>query len=427
MAIDKKKGLPAAAELRRRAEKQLQGTASEGRGSSQAGDEPLRLLHELQVHQIELEIQNAELRQARDEVETVLGNYTDLYDFAPVGYVTLSPDGAVCAANLTAAGLLGTERSRLIGRNIELFVTKETRPLFAAFLGKVFSSQGKESCEVALTTPGSAPLFVQIEAVLSASGQECRAVLIDISGRRQLEEKLEILRTDLDKHVAELAAVNIELEAFNYSVSHDLRRPLTVINGYCQVLRDLCRNQLDAESLNYINEVYEGSQKMNRLINTLLEFSCVTHVEMSAKKVDLSKVVEDVARGLTTGDPERLVTFQIAPAIVASGDADLLWSLFNNLLGNAWKYTSRQKKAVIEFGVIEQGGKPVYFVRDNGPGFDMAMADKLFMPFQRLPGTGIEGHGIGLATVERIVKRHGGRVWAESEEGWGATFFFTLA
>lgn len=425
MAIDKKKGLPAAAGLRPRAEKQLQGPGSEA-GASPSGDETSRLLHELQVHQIELEIQNEELRQARDEVETVLGNYTDLYDFAPVGYVTLSPDGVVRAANLTAAGLLGMDRSRLLGRNIALFVVKETQPFFAAFLGKVFSRQSKESCEVAFTTTGSVSLFVQIEAVLSASGQECRAVLIDISKRRQMEEKLGILRSDLDTHASELAAVNIELEAFNYSVSHDLRRPLTVINGYCQILRDLCRNQLDAESLYYIHEMYEGSLQMNRIIDTLLKFSCVTRVAMNHEKVNLSSIAEDVVVGLKAAEPGRQVTFQIASGIDANCDAGLSWALLDNLIGNAWKFTGRVEKAVIEFGVAEEEGKPVYFVRDNGPGFEMALADKLFIPFQRLPGTDVEGHGIGLATVERIVKRHGGRVWAESQTGKGATFFFTL-
>ena len=121
-----------------------------------------------------------------------------------------------------------------------------------------------------------------------------------------------------------------------------------------------------------------------------------------------------------------LFTFQITPGIVASGDADLLSALLDNLVGNAWKFTGSQEGAVIEFGVAEREGRPVYFVRDNGPGFEMALADKLFIPFQRLPGTDVEGHGIGLATVDRIVRRHGGRVWAESEQGRGATFFFTL-
>ena len=424
MATNKKKSMPAAAPLRRRAEKQLK--APTAQGGSPGEDETLRLLQELQVHQLELEMQNVELQQARDEVEAVLGNYTDLYDFAPVGYVTLSQGGEIRAANLTATALLEMEHSRILGRNFALFVAKEGQSLFAAFLAKVFSCQCKESCEVTLTTVGSAPLFVQIEAVVTLSGLECRVVLIDISGRRQMEEKLGILRSDLDTHAAELAAANIELEAFNYTVSHDLRRPLTVINGYCQVLRDLCRNQLDAECLRYIHEMYEGSLQMNRLIDTLLKFSCVTRVAMSHEKVNLSKIAEDVATGLKAGEPERLVTVQVAPGIVAAGDAGLLWALLDNLIGNAWKFSGSQEEAVIEFGVTEREDKPVYFVRDNGPGFKMALADKMFVPFQRLPGTDVEGHGIGLATVERIVKRHGGRVWAESEQGRGATFFFTL-
>jgi signal transduction histidine kinase len=420
-----KENVPAVVQLRRRADKQQRTTAME-KGFSRTGDEISRLLHELQVHQLELEMQNSELRQARDEVEQVLENYTDLYDFAPVGYVTLSQSGEIRAANLTAAGLLGMERSRLAGRDFGLFVASEAHPVFTTFLGKVFVRPGKESCEVPLTTAGRSRLYVQIEAVVSASGQECRAVLIDISGRRQMEEKLVILNTDLDTRAAELAAANLELEAFNYTVSHDLRRPLTVISGYCQVLRDLCRNQLEAESLRYIDEMYEGSLQMNRLIDTFLNFSCMTRVAMKYEKVNLSQIAEEIAKGLKAAEPERRATFQIATGIVASGDAGLLSALLDNLIGNAWKFCGIQKGAVIEFGVAEQEGKPVYFVRDNGPGFEMALADKLFIPFQRLPGTDIEGHGIGLATVERIVKRHGGRVWAESKQDQGATFFFTL-
>ncbi len=426
MATDKKKSMPAAATLRRRAEKHLKAPAPE-RGFPQEEDETQRLLHELQVHQLELEMQNAELSQARDEVETVLSNYTDLYDFAPVGYVTLDFAGVVRAANLTAAGLLGMERSRLAGRNFGLFVAPEARHIFATFLGKVFIRPDKESCEVPLTTAGKSRLYVQIEAVVSASGKECRAVLIDISGRRQMEEKLGILRIDLDAHAAELTAANIELEAFNYTVSHDLRRPLTVINGYCQVLRDLCRNQLDAQSMRYIHEMYEGSLQMNRLIDTLLKFSCITRVAMTPGKVDLSKIAEDVFLGLKAAEPERQCTFSLATGIVASCDAGLLWALLDNLIGNAWKFTGNlQGAAVIEFGVAQREGKPAYFVRDNGPGFDIELVDKLFIPFQRLPGTEVEGHGIGLATVERIVRRHGGKVWAESDPGGGATFLFTL-
>jgi signal transduction histidine kinase len=137
-------------------------------------------------------------------------------------------------------------------------------------------------------------------------------------------------------------------------------------------------------------------------------------------------MAEEVAMRLKATTPKRRVTFRIADGIVADGDADLLRVVLGNLIGNAWKYAGRREGAVIEFGVTEVDGKPVCFVRDNGPGFDMALADKLFLPFQRLPGTNVEGHGVGLATVERIVSRHGGRVWAESAPGHGATFFFTL-
>jgi light-regulated signal transduction histidine kinase (bacteriophytochrome) len=165
---------------------------------------------------------------------------------------------------------------------------------------------------------------------------------------------------------------------------------------------------------------------MNRIIDTLLKFSSVKRVEIHHKKVSLSKMAKDVAKGLQDAAPERQVTFRCAAGITAKGDAELLRLVLDNLIGNAWKYCGNEEKALIEFGVTEVDGQPAYFVRDNGPGFDMAFAAKLFLPFQRLPGTKAAGHGIGLATVDRIISRHGGRVWAESKPREGATFYFTL-
>jgi light-regulated signal transduction histidine kinase (bacteriophytochrome) len=234
------------------------------------------------------------------------------------------------------------------------------------------------------------------------------------------------LNEELQKAHDELEAANIELEAFNFSVSHDLRSPLTAINGYCQVILKLCGNSIDEPCNGYLHEMYEGTLRMSRLIDTLLDFSRITRVEMGHDKVDLSRIAEELALGLKVSEPERRVTFRVAAGIEAGGDAGLLRVVLENLIGNAWKYTGNREGAVIEFGMTEVDGKPTCFVRDNGPGFDMAFADKLFIPFQRLPGTEVEGHGIGLATVERIVRRHGGRVWAESEPGGGATFLFTL-
>lgn len=248
----------------------------------------------------------------------------------------------------------------------------------------------------------------------------------DVTERRVLEEQLEILHTDLAAHATELEAANIELEAFNYSVSHDLRRPLTVINSYAQVIQLLYGNKLDEQCKGYVKAIYEGTLRMNRLIDTLLEFSRVTRVDMHNEKVDLSRMADEVAIGLKVLEPERRVTFRSAAGIMADGDTNLLRVVLDNLIGNAWKYTGNREGAVIEFGVTEVDGKLACFVRDNGPGFDMAHADKLFIPFQRLPGTSVEGHGIGLAMVERIVRRHGGRVWAEGSPDKGATIFFTL-
>jgi light-regulated signal transduction histidine kinase (bacteriophytochrome) len=314
----------------------------------------------------------------------------------------------------------------LIGLRFEHFVAVADRPAFTAFLEKVFTSQAKESCEVALLKGENHPLFVQIEAVSAAAGQDCRVAINDISGRRELEEKLEILHTDLAAHAAELEAANIELEAFNFSVSHDLRRPLTAINSYCQVVQELCGSKLDEQCRGYIREMYEGTLRMNRLIDTLLEFSRVTRIEMRHEKVDLSRMAEEVALGLKMSEPERRGTFRSAAGITADCDRDLVRVVLENLIGNAWKFAGNLEETVIEFDVTVVDGKPACFVRDNGPGFNMAHAEKMFIPFQRLPGSNVEGSGIGLATVERIVRRHGGRTWAESEPGKGATLFFTL-
>lgn len=414
-----------AAKLRSRAENHLIAQEAE-ENVSRSVDENRRLLHELQVHQVELEMQNEELRQARDEAEKALREYTDLYDFAPIGYLTIDRAGAIRGANLTFASLVGVERSRLRGRHFGRFVTDEDRFFFSDFLEKIFTNKGKEVCELALLRDGAPPLFVLIEAVADASEQECRAAIIDISPRRQLEAELETLHADLTARAAELEAANTDLEAFNHSVSHDLRGPLTIVAGFCDVVDGVYGNQLAGECRDYIREIHDGAMRMSRIIDTLLRFSSVKRAEIRRKKVSLSKMAKAVAKSLQVAKPGRRVTFRSAAGITAKGDAELLRLVLDNLIGNAWKYCGKQEKALIEFGVTEVDGQPAYFVRDNGPGFDMALADKLFMPFQRLPGTKAEGHGIGLATVERIISRHGGRVWAESKPGEGATFYFTL-
>ena len=424
MKQDKKQSVEAS-KLRRKAEDSMQTDPAEMQlPRNQA--ETLRVLHELQIHQIELEMQNAELRQARDEAERALEMYSDLYDFAPVGYLTFDRDGLISSANLTVAKLLGMERSRLTGRRFSSFLGANASSNFITFIDRVFASQSKETCEVALQSGENPPHFARIEAVAKVSGEQCRAAVIDISVRRKLEESLQSLHTDLVIHAGKLEVANIDLEAFNYSVSHDLSGPLTVIAGYCDVVEEVYGSKLDEQCHGYFRKIQESTLCMSQIIDTLLDFSRVKCVEMHLEKVDLTQMAEEVALGLKMAEPARQVTFRIAKGIMADGDTSLLRVVLDNLMGNAWKYSGKNDESIIEFGVTDVGGKTTYFIRDNGSGFDMRYAEGLFKPFQRLGGSDIAGHGIGLATVNRVVRRHIGRVWAESKPGEGSTFFFTL-
>ena len=432
--------LPAANERRRQAEERL-GAKTVEQPLPRTKEETERLVHELEVHQIELEMQNEEMLQAREAVGASLKKYTDLYDFAPIGYLTLDGTGTIHAVNFSGATLLGVERSMLIGRRFGLFMPGNARQFFAEFLGKVFANQGKKSCEVTLSHEGSRPLFVQIEAVAEASGNECSIVVIDITERRLLEEErervsaalrksekeIERLNVSLMTHTADLEEANRELEAFNYTVAHDLRNPLNVVSSYCQVIKEFCYDNLDKTCKRYFQEIYNGTMSMNRLIGALLDFSRLTHVELNREAVDLSRMAKEVAVEIRGTESARRVEFRIAEGIVADGDAALLRVVLTNTLDNAWKYTGMREEAVIEFGTEMLNGKTAYFVRDNGAGFDNADAEKLFVPFQRLPGAEeYRGFGIGLATVDRIIRRHGGKVWAVGEPGKGSAFYFTL-
>ncbi|HLF04875.1 MAG TPA: ATP-binding protein [Dehalococcoidia bacterium] len=246
--------------------------------------------------------------------------------------------------------------------------------------------------------------------------------------------RLSSLNTELEDRVQELGqrttaveATNAELEAFCYSVSHDLRTPLRSIDGFSQALLEDYGEKLDAPGKEYVARVRTASQRMGQLIDDLLGLSRMTRNKMQVEEVNLSEIARTVAAELKERQSQRQVESVIAPDLVVKGDGKLLRIALENLLGNAWKFTSKQSHPRIEFGVTQSEGKPAYFVRDNGAGFDMAYAGKLFGAFQRLhQANEFEGTGIGLATVQRIIHRHGGKVWAEGAVGQGATFYFTL-
>ena len=235
------------------------------------------------------------------------------------------------------------------------------------------------------------------------------------------------LETRVEERTAALAVANKELESFSYSVSHDLRAPLRSIDGFSQVLLEDCAEHLNEEGKDALQRVRKAATAMGELIDALLELSRVNRVNLRAERVDLSALVATLAAELRQSQPDRQAEFVIAPGMVVEGDRTLLRAALGNLLGNAWKYTQPRATARIEFGCLEKESETVYFVRDNGVGFDMTYVGKLFGAFQRLHRqTEFSGTGVGLATVQRIMHRHGGRAWAEGAVDQGATFYFTL-
>src|SRR6185369_4807209 len=242
-----------------------------------------------------------------------------------------------------------------------------------------------------------------------------------------LNPHLTQLTSELEEENIKLKLANLELEAFNTSVSHDLRTPLSTICIYAQAVLRHCGNNLDEQCQTYLMSILSQTDYMNQLLNNMMVFSHASCKEIQKEMVDLSSIANNISSNLKLIDPDRSVEFNLMDGIEVSGDKCLLQDVLENLIGNAWKYTGKKESATIEFGVKDHDGIRAYFVRDNGIGFCMNQTAKLFGIFQRLHcNDEFKGFGIGLATVKRIIQRHGGKVWAEGEIGKGATIYFTL-
>ncbi len=360
--------------------------------------------------------QNSEIDHAREQLRTILDATTAIIYLKDT-------EGRFLFVNLAFQRVFGVHREHVVGRmGDDVLPARVAEPLHASD-GEVLAGGTPQEVEETYLGEDGLHTFLSLKfPLLDASGTPyglC-CVATDITKRKHRDDEL---RRAIE--AAEFA--NRELEAFSYSVAHDLRAPLRSIDGFSQALLEDCAEALDTHGHKYLRYVRESAQHMAHLIDDLLALSRVARSDLDRTVVDLSATCRKIAERLLATEPERQVAFTIQEGVTADGDPRLLRALFENLIGNAWKFTSKTSTARIEFGVQGEHVPPIYYVRDDGAGFDMAYAGKLFGVFQRLHRADqFEGTGIGLATVQRIVRRHGGRVWAEGVVDRGATFYFTL-
>ena len=518
-----------------------------------------KLIEELELYHFELNLANEELNRLHSQFLEARDKYADLYEFAPVGYITLTLWGSIEQANITAAKLLSCERNRLYRARFVNFLDKESIADFDRAFNEAISKQCPSACEIRLDRPDSPLQYLHINFVpeFDDDGKldKIRATLTDITSLKETQNELEragrfiigivetarvpILVVDSRRNVVisnraflmfghlpkhnvqgkniceigkglwnipefenlvtrvmekrdpvedyeidhefdsigrkvilvsarplrenrhlparvlisftditelrrgreiyqeqaklleqknrDLLLVNQELEAFTYTASHDLRAPLRSMMGFSRIVLEEYGGKLDEKGRDYLKRIDKAGRTMNMLVDGLLKLSRVNQSSMNYLKFDLSELIGEHIRKITSEEPSDNIEFFVAPGMVITGDRVLFDTVIENLLTNAIKFTGKMANPKIEFGKIDIDGNETFYVRDNGVGFDMARANELFLPFKRLhdpaeyPGT-----GIGLATVNRIIRRHDGKIWAESEPGKGTTFYFTL-
>lgn len=353
--------------------------------------------------------------------------FEKLLNATPDAIVIVDAEGRIRIANDQAIALFGYGREEMIGQVVEMLIPERFRGAHPGHRGGYSTgARARPMGRSGMSLFGLRKDGSEFPAAISLSPAQMREGSWAITAVRDVSQ--EVAQEAALRRANETAiAANRELEAFSYSVAHDLRSPLRSIDGFSQALLEDYTDKLDGDGKDYLNRVRAAAQRMARLIDDLLSLSRVTRSELHRSRVDLSEIAREILAGLRRGHADREVSVIVHDGLVADADARLIGVALENLLANAWKFTSRKNGATIEVGSAVVNGQRAFFVRDDGAGFDMTYANKLFTAFQRLHAKAeFDGTGIGLATVQRIVLRHGGRVWAEGAVDRGATFWFTL-
>ena len=403
--------------LRRRAEALAAERAGEMPEDLEARspDVARRALHELRVHQIELEMQNEELRRTQEELEASRERYFDLYDLAPVGYFTISEQGLILEANLTAAKMLGVARGTLVQQPLSRFIFPEDQDIHYRHRKQLFETGAPQVWELRLARKDAALFWARVEATTAqdADGATvCRAVVSDIAERKRAEEALQ--------------TINADLRNFAYALTHDLREPLRMVVNFTQLLAKEREGKLGEDADKYISYAVEGALRIEALLKALFDYWEVTELGgKSLSPVDCNHALSHTLLNLQTAIQESGATVTSDPLPTVVAEDAMLVQVFQNLIGNSIKYRGEAAPR-IHISAVRIAEGWLFSVRDNGVGIDPKDAEWVFGMFKRLHEKEVPGTGIGLALCKKVVQRRGGRIWVEPEAGGGAVFKFTI-